>query len=147
MFEAADGKIKVLIMAYGLGNVCVFVYLCKFFFIQSKQGIYSVHMCDYVCISHKVSSNWETAALTLTVELYVKITHAYVRTRTKTQSVSPQRLSPILLVRTLIRAKRQKARQREWLGKKMEFVKDKYSVWHQFCFWLFYFSSSTAGKT
>lgn len=138
MFGAADGKMKVLIMAYGADSMCVCVS-AQFFFIQWKH---IMRLCDCICISHKVSSNWETAALMLTVGLHAKITHAYAHTPTKTQSVSPQRLSPPLLVRTLIRGEHHKSeRQRESVWER--FVKDEYSVWHQ----SFAFDCSTLAQT
>lgn len=110
-----------------------------------KSNSQCAFVCDCVCIPHKVSSNWESTALMLTVGLHAKITHTYAHTPTETKSVSPQCLFPPLLVRTLISGECQKVWQRERLWKICE--RQIFSVTPEFCFWLFYFISNIAGKT
>ena len=119
--------------------VCVYVSVQVIHTVKTSHWL-CVCVCDCVCICHKVSSNWETAALTLAVGLHAKITHKCSHTHTKTQSVSPQCLSPPLLVRTLIRGEHQKARQGKICERQIS------SVTAEFCFWLFYFSSNMLAK-
>lgn len=88
-------------------------------------------VCDCVCISSKVSSNWESAALMLTGGLHAKIAHTYAHTPAEAQSVSPQCFFPPPLMSTLISGERQKVRQSKREQDWERFVKDKHPVWCQ----------------
>ena len=74
---------------YGLWlSLCVCVGLSvRFSHTVKTAHSQCAYACDCVCISHKVCSNWETAALTLTVGLHAKITrilHTHTHTHTPT---------------------------------------------------------------
>ena len=125
---------------YGLWpSLCVCVGLSARFSHTVKTAHSQCgYACDCVCISHKVCSNWETAALTLTVGLHAKITHTH--TPVKTQSVSPRCLPSLPLVGTLIRGEHQKDRKR--VGSERDFFERQiFSVTPEFCFWLLCFGS------